>query len=94
MPKNQSPETKPLIDQKKIEQTLSESLASLCIRSPETNPDSDPFVWRTRSVRDAQGHFVTASKLSATSFDKDDLSNCKTTLSFVSENRMTRKRIA
>ena len=71
-----------------------ESLASLCIRSPETNPDSDPFVWRTLRVRVAQGHFVTDSKLSATSFDKDDLSNCKTTLSFVSENGMTRKRIA
>ena len=61
--------------QKKTEQTLSENLASLCIGSPETNPDSDPFVWRTLRVRAAQGHFVTASKLSATSFDKDDLSD-------------------
>ena len=79
MPKNQSPETKPLIDQNKIEQTLSENMASLRIRSPETNSDadSDTFVWRTLRVRAAQGHFVTDSKLSATSFDKDDLSSCK-----------------
>ena len=68
-----------------------ENLASLRIRSLETNSDSDSLVQRTLRVRAAQGHFVTASKLSATSFDKDDLSSWKTTLPFVSENRMTRK---